>query len=111
MEGGMAKPTLEEFRRWLQTEIHEIESMEQGVVRDKRLIQLEMALQEAMAFDTAWQLRAESSIQPVVQQQSVRLVSAAPEPEAPVISGEFCTSCETEIEDDLPFCPVCGENR
>ena len=54
----MAKPTLEEFRRWLQTEIHEIESMEQGVVRDKRLIQLEMALQEAMAFDTAWQLRA-----------------------------------------------------
>ena len=85
--------------------------MEQGVIRDKRLIQLEMALQEAMAFDTAWQLRAESSIQQVVQQQSVRLVSAETEPVENDKSVEFCTSCETEIEDDLPFCPVCGENR
>ena len=51
----MGKPSLEEFRRWLQTEIKEIEEIEEGVDKAKRLLQLEMALQEAMAFDAAWE--------------------------------------------------------
>ena len=107
----MGKPTLEEFRRWLQTEIKEIEELEDGVDKDKRLLQLEMALQEAMAFDAAWELRAESSIAPVIREKSVRLLKSSPESDTQPSSTGICTSCEAEFEDDLPFCPACGENR
>jgi hypothetical protein len=107
----MGKPTLEEFRRWLQTEIKEIEGIEDGVDKAKRLLQLEMALQEAMAFDAAWELRTESSIVPVIREKSVRLLSSAPESNSESPSTGICTSCEGEIEEDLPFCPLCGENR
>jgi rRNA maturation endonuclease Nob1 len=107
----MGKPTLEEFRRWLQSEINEIEAIEEGVDKAKRLLQLEMALQEAMAFDAAWELRTESSIIPVVREKSVRLLSSAPDTESVTESGLICASCEAEIDDDLPFCPACGENR
>ena len=107
----MGKPTLEEFRRWLQTEINEIEGLEEGVDKEKRLLQLEMALQEAMAFDAAWELRAESSIVPVIREKSVRLLSSAPESDTASSTTGICTSCEAVIEDDLPFCPACGENR
>ena len=72
--------------------------------------QLEMALQEAMAFDAAWEMRTEASIAPVVREKSVRLLSTAPESESNSTSMGVCTSCETEIDDDLPFCPACGEN-
>ena len=42
----MGKPSLDEFRKWLQSEIREIESLEVGPNVEKRLLQLEMALQE-----------------------------------------------------------------
>lgn len=106
----MGKATLEEFRRWLQSEINEIEAIEEGVDKAKRLLQLEMALQEAMAFDAAWELRTESSIMPVIREKSVRLLSSAPETESDSTTTGTCSSCESEIEDDLPFCPACGEN-
>ena len=106
----MGKPTLEEFRRWLQSEIIDIEEIEDGVDKAKRLQQLEMALQEAMAFDAAWEMRTEASIAPVVREKSVRLLSTAPESESTPTSMGVCTSCDAEIDDDLPFCPACGEN-
>ena len=107
----MGKPTLEEFRRWLQTEIKDIEEIEDGPDKAKRLLQLEMALQESMAFDAAWELRTESSIIPVVKEKSVRLLSSAPESQDESSTRGICHACEAEIDDDLPFCPACGENR
>ena len=106
----MGKPTLEEFRRWLQSEIKEIEDMDDGVDKSKRLQQLEMALQEAMVFDAAWELREEAAITPVVREKSVRLLSTSPESDTPSSPTGICTTCEAEIEEDLPFCPACGEN-
>ena len=108
----MGKPTLEEFRRWLQSEIKEIEELEDGPNIQKRLIQLEMALQEAMAFNAAWELRAEESIIPVIQEKAVRLLSESPEiiPDAGAQKG-VCSACDAETDEDLPFCPACGENR
>ena len=107
----MGKPTLEEFRRWLQTEIKDFEEIEDGADKAKRLVQLEMALQESMAFDAAWELRTESSIIPVLKEKSVRLLSSAPESPDESSSRGICHACEEEIDDDLPFCPACGENR
>ncbi len=108
----MRNPTLEEFRRWLQSEIREMEELGSGDNVRKRLLQLEMALQESMAFSAAWEIRSESSINPVIEEKSVRLLSASPDPEHETRSnGALCGSCEAEIDEDLPFCPTCGENR
>ena len=108
----MGSPTLEEFRRWLQTEIREIESLDADSNLEKRMIQLESALQEAMAFTAAWEIRRESDVTPVVKEKSVRLISASPDTEEKSLGvGSICSACEAEIEDDLPFCPSCGENR
>ena len=107
----MGKPSLDEFRKWLQSEIREIESLEEGPNVDKRLLQLEMALQEAMAFNAAWNLRTDASITPVIQEKAVRLLSVNPEINNESGPKGICSSCEAEIDDDLPFCPVCGENR
>ncbi len=68
----MGQPSLEEFRRWLQTEINSLETEESGISHEERLLQLETALQEAMAFSAAWQIRTEASILPVVREKSVR---------------------------------------
>ena len=106
----MGQPSLEDFRRWLQTEINSLESEESGISHEERLLQLETALQEAMAFSAAWQLRTEASILPVVREKSVRLLSDAPQKSATSGNTVFCNTCETEIEEDLGFCPVCGEN-
>ena len=108
----MRNPTLDEFRRWLQSEIRELEELQEGENVRKRLLQLEMALQESMAFSAAWEIRSESSVEPVIQEKSVRLLSASPDTEhVPRSNGTVCSACEAEIDEDLPFCPTCGENR
>ena len=108
----MGNPTLEEFRRWLQTEIREIEELDGDSNLAKRLIQLESALQEAMAFTAAWEMRAESEVMPVIQEKAVRLLSSSDDfAEESTVSGGICSSCEAEVDEDLPFCPACGENR
>jgi rRNA maturation endonuclease Nob1 len=108
----MGKPTLEEFRRWLQSEIQEIEALESGPNVQKRLTQLEMALQEAMAFSAAWDLRTDASIVPVIKEKSVRLLSESPDiSNTTEVPKAVCSHCDAEIDEDLPFCPACGENR
>ena len=107
----MGKPSLDEFRKWLQSEIREIEALEHGTNVQKRLLQLEMALQEAMAFNAAWDLRTDASVTPVIQEKAVRLLSASPDVNNDSGPKGICSSCEAEIDEDLPFCPTCGENR
>jgi rRNA maturation endonuclease Nob1 len=107
----MGKPSLDEFRKWLQSEIRQIEALDEGPSVEKRLLQLEMALQEAMAFNAAWDLRADASVTPVIQEKAVRLLSASPEISSDTGPKGICSSCEAEIDEDLPFCPTCGENR
>lgn len=96
----------------MQSEIRELESLDDGLNVAKRLQQLEMALQESMAFTAAWEIRRESDVAPVIQEKSVRLISASPDTEEKSLGvGLICSACEAEIDDDLPFCPSCGENR
>ena len=107
----MGNPSLDEFRLWLQAEIADVEQLEQSSDRNKRLTQLEMSLQEAMAFSIAWDIRTEASVNQVIRQKPVRLISEAPAKELNQTSTEICAACESIIEDDLDFCPSCGENR
>ena len=104
----MGGPTLEEIRRWLQTEIREIESLDMDSNLSKRLIQLESSLQEAMAFTAAWEMRTESEVVPVVQEKAVRLLSSSEGfSEQSTVPRGVCSSCEAEVDEDLPFCPAC----
>tara|TARA_B110000014_G_C19927087_1_gene479605 strand:+ start:25 stop:351 length:327 start_codon:yes stop_codon:yes gene_type:complete len=108
----MGNPSLDEFRLWLQAEIADVEELEPSSDRNKRLVQLEMALQESMAFSIAWDIRTEASVNQVIRQKPVRLISEAPIAEQnQQMSTETCVSCECIIEEDLDFCPSCGENR
>ena len=105
----MGQPTLEEFRRWLQTEIAGMESKNEGSAEEERLLQLDIALQEAMAFNAAWNLRKDASIKPTVRERSVRLLTDAPQSQVKSSKSVTCNTCEAEIDEDLGFCPVCGE--
>ena len=107
----MGQPTLEEFRRWLQTEISALESTDNGSVEEERILQLDIALQEAMAFSAAWKLRAEASVKPTIRERSVRLVSDGPQNQGPPANTVKCNSCDADFDEDLGFCPVCGETR
>lgn len=107
----MGQPSLEDFRRWLQTEITSCENEEANNHNQERILQLETALQEAMAFSAAWQLRTEASVIPAVREKSVRLLSDAPQKSASTSNSIVCKSCDSEIDEDLGFCPICGENH
>ena len=89
----MGHPTLEEFRRWLQTEIAALESPNQSSSEEERLLQLE------------------ASITPTVRERSVRLLSEGPQTQNVAQNSVKCNSCDALIDDDLGFCPVCGETR
>ena len=107
----MGQPTLEEFRRWLQTEISALESTGERSAEEERLLQLDIALQEAMAFTAAWKLREEASVKPTIRERSVRLVSDGPQKQGQSSNAVKCDSCDADYDEDLGFCPVCGETR
>ncbi|MED5487112.1 MAG: zinc ribbon domain-containing protein [Candidatus Thermoplasmatota archaeon] len=104
----MGKPTLDEFRRWLQNEIRSLESAESTSDSEMRQLQLDLALQEAMSFQAAWDIRKEAEIQPVVQERAVRLISSAPAVDMMATSGT-CPNCEAMLAPDLDFCDKCGQ--
>ena len=106
----MGQPTLAAFRRWIQHEINELESLPSSSDRDKRLLHLESALQEAIVFETAWNQRIEADVEPVQETSNVRLVSP-PNESTQQMNTELttCNHCEAELNDDLKFCPSCGE--
>jgi hypothetical protein len=104
----MGEPDLESFRRWIQLEIAETEAEGEGPDRDKRLVHLEAALQESMAFSVAWQIRLEAEIEPVKATKNVRLVSVAPEVEVETVSTGLCRHCDAPLDAALEFCGSCG---
>ena len=105
----MEEPSLETFRKWLQLEIIEAELMPESTDRNKRLIQLESALQESMAFEAAWELRAKAETQITQIETSVRLVSASPNQDNVELKTDACSSCGEPISAELEFCPSCGD--
>ncbi len=107
----MNQPTLEEFRRWLQTEIAGLESESSGSSEEQRLLQLDIALQEAMAFTAAWKLRKEAAVVPTIREKSVRLLADNQQAITTSDNSVRCNSCDADVDGDLGFCPVCGETR
>ena len=104
----MSDATVEDFRRWIQMEWVEAENS--GRKDDlRRLANLEVTLQEALAFQAEWNLREESGTTPARQEQAVRLVATKEETEVSTVSEGRCNICDGALTSDLDFCPECGE--
>ncbi len=102
----MSEATIEDFRKWLQMEWVDAENS--GREEDlKRLANLEVTLQEALAFQAEWNLREDSGVTPVRQEHAVRLVATKEDVEVTTVEG-ICSVCDAALPTDLDFCPECG---
>ncbi len=104
MEGGSE---LERLQRWLQSELSEASIIEDKKERERRQIQIQIAISEIIRYrELVGNLNLVSS--PFVEREnSVRNPSISEvKPEAK--SGE-CHACGASKSNDIEFCPVCGE--
>ena len=99
---------LERFQRWLQSELAIASSVEDKVDRERRLMQIEMAISEVVRYREILTTLENSTTSPFVERDvAVRVQSNSDvKPEAKI--GE-CHSCGSVKISDLEFCPVCGE--
>ena len=98
---------IEKFQRWLQSQLDDVKSIEDVEERERRQIQLECAIQEAINFRTLMSLVEDIAPPFVERESSVRVVSD--EKVTKESSGGFCLSCEKTITSDIDFCINCGE--
>ena len=98
---------IEKFQRWLQSQLDDVKSIEDTEERERRQIQLESAIQEAINFRNLMSLVQDIAPPFVERESSVRVVSD--EEVVKESSGAFCSSCEKPITPELGFCTNCGE--
>jgi hypothetical protein len=98
---------IEKFQRWLQSQLDDVKSIEDAEERERRQIQLESAIQEAINFRNLMSLVQDIAPPFVERESSVRVVSD--EEVFKESSGDFCSSCEKPITPELDFCTSCGE--
>ena len=98
---------IEKFQRWLQSQLDDVKSIEDAEERERRQIQLESAIQEAINFRNLMSLVQDIAPPFVERESSVRVVSD--EEVVKESSGSFCSSCEKPITPELDFCTSCGE--
>ncbi|MED5273798.1 MAG: hypothetical protein VX865_02320 [Candidatus Thermoplasmatota archaeon] len=107
----MAEPSeMENFQRWLQTQLSMTSSIEDPVDRERRRLQIESAIREAIAFRESLKILEELKVSPpfVNSEKSVRSISEAPSNNSKA-DNTMCPICDSDIEQDLGFCTVCGE--
>ena len=98
---------IEKFQRWLQSQLDDVKSIEDAEEKERRQIQLESAIQEAINFRNLMSLVQDIAPPFVERESSVRVVSD--EEVVKESSGAFCSSCEKPITPGLDFCTNCGE--
>ena len=96
------------FGKWLQIEIADAETLPDSVDKNKRLLHLEAALQEAMAFEAAWELRMNAESQITQVESSVRLVSTSPSEDLGAKESGACSNCGEPMTAEIEFCSSCG---
>ena len=98
---------IEKFQRWLQSQLGDVKLIEDLEEKERRQIQLESAIQEAINFRNLVSLVEDIAPPFVERESSVRVVSS--EEVVKESSGGFCPSCEKPITPELDFCINCGE--
>ena len=99
---------LERFQRWLQSELAIATSIEDKTDRDRRLLQIEIAISEVVRYrEILHNLESTTSSTFVERESKVREQNNTDV--KPVTKIGECHSCGAEKISDLEFCPVCGE--
>lgn len=99
---------LERFQRWLQSELASASSMEDTTDRDRRLIQIELAISEVVRYREILNRLENSESSPFVERDDAVRVQSNSDVKPVTKAGE-CHSCGAERISDLQFCPICGE--
>ncbi len=104
MEGGSE---LERLQRWLQSELSEASFIEDKKERERRQIQIQIAISEIIRYrDIVSSLALVSS--PFVERENTVRDPSNSEVKPNTKSGE-CHACGASRSNDIEFCPVCGE--
>ena len=104
-------PTVDEFQRHLQTELEKSEEITDAVERSRRRIQIESAIQEAIAFRYKWKELKDAGQDPLELQKAVRLVANLDIAQSKIAQqgDSVCKYCDSMLEGDLEFCSACGK--
>ena len=99
---------LERFQRWLQSELAIASSIEDKSDRDRRLLQIEIAISEVVRYREVLSSLKNNSSSPFVERDSAVREKTNADIKPVTKTGEW-HSCGAEKISDLQFCPVCGE--
>ena len=104
-------PTVDEFQRHLQTELDKCEEISDSIERERRRLQVESAIQEAIAFRYRWKELEQAGEDPVELEKAVRLIATSDtiQRKSAQGGGTACTYCEEPLEGDMEFCVSCGK--
>ena len=104
-------PLLDEFMRHLQASLDEAMDIEDKIERHDRILQLEIAIQEAIIFKNRYKELVSHGIDPLVlvaQKEGQEAPPPATKSQALTLGGSNCEKCGSALDPDLDFCPACG---
>ena len=105
-------PALEEFMRHLQAGLDEAMEIDDEIERNDRILQLEIAIQEAIIFKNRYQELVSHGIDPLVlvkQKDGEEMPPPVTKSQALTLGVSTCTKCGATLDAELDFCPTCGE--
>ena len=104
-------PLVDEFMRHLQASLDEAMEIEDKLERHERILQLEIAIQEAIIFKNRYNELVSHGIDPlalVSQKEGQGAHPPATKSQALTIGVSSCPKCGAVQDTDLDFCPACG---
>ena len=104
-------PLVDEFMRHLQASMDEAMEIEDKIERHERILQLEIAIQEAIIFKNRYRELVSHGIDPLVlvsQKEGQEAPPPATKSQALTLGMTSCEKCGANLDSDLDFCPACG---
>lgn len=104
-------PQLDEFMRHLQACLDETMEIDDKIERHERILQLEIAIQEAIIFKNRYTELVSHGIDPlllVAQKEGIETPPPATKSQAITLGLSNCSKCGSTLDPDLGFCPACG---
>tara|TARA_B100002052_G_scaffold279554_1_gene286871 strand:- start:941 stop:1264 length:324 start_codon:yes stop_codon:yes gene_type:complete len=102
-------PTIDEFRRYLQARRNDLDDIADSDERERVRARIDAALQEALDFAAAVEIREELKSRVFEEvDSSARLIEAAESRPIQRVEGDGCPKCDAPLEADIEFCPACG---
>ena len=107
-------PLVEEFMRHLQASLDEAMQIEDKIERNDRILQLEIAIQEAIIFKNRYNELVSHGIDPLVlvsQKPGQDTPPPATKSQALTLGTTNCEKCGAALEQELDFCLACGTRK